>query len=687
MTKRGKSKIGQIEIFDNDLILQSLSEGVCVIDADRKLTFANHSAAKLLGYKSTDLLGKNYDIIFFQCDKSLAEEDLAICPIQFALTEGAASHTKAETFFRSDGSPFLVEYVCSPIFEDAQIAGTVVTFEDITERLEIEAAVSAARDAAFDAARTKAAFLANMSHEIRTPLGGIVGTANLLLDTDLTKEQRKYLQILQNSVDRLMETVNDILDFSKIEVGKLMLETIDFNLRELIEETINLFKISANKKNLRLNFTIDKDIPEDFRGDANRLRQVFNNLLSNAIKFTETGEIHLKVLRSDLESQNVVNFEVADTGIGLDEAQKARLFQPFTQADISTTRLFGGTGLGLAICKEIVELMNGKIGVESEIGKGARFWFTLLLVPSSKCQVPSSGFQVPNSKFEVLAGNETQIDDDKEFTKSGGEEKLGTMNLEPGTLKILLAEDDQVNREVASKLLEHLGYAPEFAKNGVEVVKKCLETDFDLIVMDCRMPEMDGLAAANAIRRNEKKHRPTIIALTAFSAETERENCLRAGMDDYLRKPVTKEDLIQILEKHFSAEKVVANLDLEEKFVQHSLSDIIAPETLKTFLAIESRGEKDFVFEILQIYCENAEKQISLLKNDLQHRNAKEIERRAHHLRGSSSNVGLEKLTALFEDLQNQVNLENWESIESLIAETTENFEFIKQRVFKREDL
>ncbi len=657
-----KSKIRQLEIFDNDLILQSLSEGVCVIDAARKFTFINHSAAKLLGYKSTDLLGKNYDIVFFQHDKSHSEEELAICPIQFALTEGAASHTNAETFFRSDGSPFLVEYVCSPIFEGNEIGGVVVTFQDITERRDIEAAISAARDAALEAARTKAAFLANMSHEIRTPLGGIVGTANLLLDTDLTEEQRKYLQMLQKSVDRLMETVNDILDFSKIEAGKLTLETIDFNLRELLEETVNLFEVSANKKDLRLKFTIDKDIPEDFRGDANRLRQVLNNLLSNAIKFTATGEIHLKVSKSEeVESQNVLRFEVSDTGIGLDERQKARLFEPFTQADISTTRLFGGTGLGLAICKEIVELMSGEIGIESEIGKGSRFWFTVRLL------------QITNYKLQIT---KTLEDDQNQKPKTKNQK-----------LTILIAEDDQVNREVTSKLLEHLGYESEFAGNGAEAVKKCLETDFDLILMDCRMPEMDGLAAADAIRRNEKKHRPTIIALTAFSAETERENCLRAGMDDYFCKPVTKKDLTKILEKHFSAEKVLPNLDLEENFVQHSLSDIITHETLKTFLAIESRGEKDFVFEILQIYCENAEKQISLLKNDLQNRNAKEIERRAHHLKGSSSNVGLEKLTALFEELQNQVNLENWESIESLISETTEKFEFIKQRVFERENL
>jgi len=667
MTEGRKAKIGQIEIIDNDLILQSLSEGVCVIDAARKIAFANHSAAKLLGFQNDDLIGKNYDIVFFRHDKSLSEDELAVCPIQFALTEGAASHINTETFFRSDGSTFLVEYVCSPIFEAVEIVGAVFTFQDITERRDIEAALSEVRELALESARTKAAFLANMSHEIRTPLSGVVGTANLLLDTDLTAEQRKYLQMFRKSVDSLMETVNDILDFSKIEAGKLALETIDFNLRELVEETASLFKIPANRKNLGLNLTVENDVSENFRGDANRLRQVLNNLLSNAVKFTETGEIRLKISNSEeIESQTALLFEVFDTGIGIDEEQKARLFQPFTQADISTMRRFGGTGLGLAICREIVEMMGGEIGVESEIGKSSRFWFTVRLVPSSKFRVPSS---------------KNQIYDDKEFSEKDREKKLGTRNLELGTLKILIVEDDEVNREITSKLLEQIGYNSEFAENGAEAVKKTSEKDFDLILMDCQMPEMDGFAAAEMIRRSEKSPRPKIIALTAFSAEAEREKCFQAGMDDYLCKPVTKKDLVDIVQKHFWAEKVLPNLDLEENFVQHSLSEIIAPQILNTLLEIEARGEEDFVSEILQIYCENAEKQISTLKNDIQTRDAESIGRRAHSLKGSSANVGLEKLTGLFEDLQLQANAENWERIENLITEIIENFEFIKQRI------
>ncbi len=238
-----------------------------------------------------------------------------------------------------------------------------------------------------------------------------------------------------------------------------------------------------------------------------------------------------------------------------------------------------------------------------------------------------------------------------------------------------------MNREITSKLLEQIGYESEFAENGAEAVKKTGENDFDLILMDCQMPEMDGFAAAEMIRAREKSHRPKIIALTAFSAEAEREKCLRAGMDDYLCKPVTKNDLTKILQKHFSAEKVLPNLDLQENFVQHSLSEIIAPEILNALLSIEARGEKNFVSEILQIYCENAEKQISALKSDIQNRDAESITRRAHSLKGSSANVGLEKLTGLFEDLQMQATSGNWERIEYLITEIIEKFEFIKKKI------
>ena len=657
MILANKAQIAQTVIIDNDLILQSLAEGVCVVDESRKIVFANLSAARLLGYQTADdLLEKNYDVVFFNYDKAASEEELAVCPIQFALTEGAASHINTETFFRLGGDTFLVEYVCSPLFENGQTVGAVVTFQDITERREIEAVITAAREAALETARTKSAFLANMSHEIRTPLNGIVGTASLLLDTPLNDEQRNYVEILQKSVGLLMETVNDILDYSKIEAGKFALEAIDFNLRELACEAVNLFKISADKKNLNLHFAIETDVDENFRGDETRLRQVLNNLLSNAVKFTETGEVRLKISkREEKENEIVLLFEVFDTGIGLNEAQKARLFQPFTQADASTTRRFGGTGLGLAICREIVEMMNGKIGVESEIGKGSRFWFTVNLLP-----VAERDLNVEETAAQIKAQRPKTKDQ---------------------TLKILVAEDNEVNLEITSKLLEHLGYGCETVENGAEAVKCAAETDFDLILMDCQMPEMDGFAATATIRQSGKLKRPKIIALTAFSGEIEREKMRRAGMDDYLSKPATKKDLEEIVKKHFSTEKVLPNLDLTQNFGQHFLSGIVAPETLENFLAIEERGEKNFAFEILQIYCENTERQIAEMRDDFQNREASAINRRAHSLKGSSANVGLEKPTRLFEVLETATASENWREIEGLISEIVENFEFIKHKV------
>ncbi len=672
MIQRKQNEYGQNQSDRSELILQSLSEGICVIDAERKITFANPAAARLFVCQTSELLEKNYDLIFFHQDKTLSEEDLAVCPIQFALTVGTTSHINTETFYRADGSDFLVEYVCAPIFEDAEITGAVVTFQDITERRDIEAIISQARESALEAARTKAIFLANMSHEIRTPLSGIVGTANLLLDTHLTEEQRHYLQILQKSVGLLMETVNDILDFSKIEAGKFALEAIDFNLRETVEESINLFKVPANKKNLDLNVTIENGISDDFRGDENRLRQVLNNLLNNAIKFTESGKILLSITQlEENKEQNTLRFEVADTGIGIDAEEKLRLFQPFTQADVSTTRRFGGTGLGLAICKEIVEMMGGEIGVESEAGKGSRFWFTVRLV---------SGF-----RFQVSSEDKSANIEDFKSTEQSQE--LKTLNVEPETIKILIADDNEINREVIRKLIEHIGYQCETVENGTQAVKKSAEENYDLILMDCQMPLMDGLTATKTIRQTEKSHRPKIIALTANSVVTEREKCLLAGMDDYLSKPVTKNDLVWMLNKHFSTEKVLPNLDLKQNIVQHSLAELIAPEILKSFLEIESRGEKNFIFEILQIYCQNAEEQILKLQNDFLNRDMDSIERRAHSLKGSSINTGLEKLAEDFEILESFLGSGSWQKIENLLVEINHDFAEVKQQTYSREYL
>ncbi len=653
--KTGNAKLWQGQIVNNELILHSIAEGICVVETSGKITYLNSSAAKMFGSEISDLVGRNYEEILFRRDD---ETENLTCPIRFALSEGEISHVNTETFFRRTGASFLVEYICVPLVENEQIVGAVITFQDITERREIETAIAQARDSALETANTKAAFLANMSHEIRTPLNGIIGTANLLLDSDLNQEQHHYASMLKTSADSLLEIVNDILDFSKIEAGKRELEAIDFDLRQVVENAVNFFAILARKKDLQISFEIAENVPTKLHGDSNQLRQILNNLISNAAKFTETGEIAVQISnQEENQTQVLLHFAVSDTGIGIDEAAQKKLFQPFMQADVSTTRKFGGTGLGLAICKQIVGLMQGEIGVESEPNKGSRFWFT-------------ATFQVQSSKFKVQSPNFSDLHEDR---KPKTENQL---------LNILIAEDNPINREITQKMLEYIGFESEIAENGLEAVKAATEKNYDLILMDCQMPEMDGCSAAIRIRQHE--HRPKIIALTANAAKGERERCLDAGMDDYLCKPITKENLAETIEKHFPEKKIKKSLDLKRELVQHRLTNIIDAKTLKNFLEIESNGEENFAVEMLEIFCNHTEKRILELTKDVQNRDAKAIRQKAHNLIGSSASIGISSLSNLFENLESAVEANDWNQITNHLAAISQKFENIKREIYQK---
>jgi len=634
--------------YQTDLILQSITEGICVIDLNCEITFTNRAAKSLLGIHLNDLNGRNYEETLFNRPKN----EIEFCPIRFALTDGETSHVNTETFFRADKSSFLVEYICVPLIEKDEIIGVVLTFEDITERREIEIALAEARDEALKNARIKSVFLANMSHEIRTPLHGIIGTTNLLAETDLDEKQKRYAGMLKTSADLLLDIINDILDFSKIEAGKLKLETIEFDLRQTLAEVLDVFRILAQRKNLRLFSEIDQKIPQNISGDSNQLKQVLNNLLSNAVKFTEKGEISLKIsLKEKNKKTATLLFEVTDTGIGFDQGVREQIFHPFTQADASTTRRFGGTGLGLAICREIVEKMNGKIGVESKSGKGSRFWFTAEFLNAENTQETKESLQIENGEIY-------------------------------NDVKILIVEDNEINREVVAAMLKNIGIEAESAENGAKAVELCLKQDFDLVLMDCQMPEMDGLAAARAIRQSKEiGKQPKIIALTANSSFEERQKCFAAGMDDFLTKPLEKNKLIKTLNKFCFTENPLENLDLPEKFSQHSLAEIIASETLKNFLEIESNGEENFTFEMISLFCSNAENGITGIQDALKSKNASFICRKAHQLKGSSANLGAMKLVELFENLENKIQKENWTESENLLTEIFREIEKLKKAV------
>ena len=486
--------------------------------------------------------------------------------------------------------------------------------QDITAHRAAEEAMLAAKEAAEAANRTKSQFVANMSHEVRTPLNGLLGVAAMLLETDLNPEQRQLAELVLGSGQGLLAIVNDVLDFSKIEAGRVELEAIDFAVRPIVESVVELNAVRADEKGLKLATEIASGVPEVAHGDPLRFRQVLNNLLTNAIKFSDHGQIEIALEREEHASGGVrLRCRVTDCGIGVAPEKQAHIFQPFSQADVSTSRQYGGTGLGLSICRQLVGLMGGEIGVESEPGHGATFWFTVNFTAAENACAAAA--KAPESTFEPQL-----------------------------SLRVLLAEDSAINRLVATHQLRKFGCEVVSVENGLEAVEAMATERFDLVLMDCQMPVMDGYCATEEIRRREGVGRHTrIIALTANAMAGERERCLAFGMDGHLAKPFKRTDLFAVLTSY--------DHRLAEVPILNGYSGPLDERKLAA-LRKECGDEPGQYAEYIQFFLEDAEDVLRNFAAAETAANGELLHYAAHRLRGSALNFGAQHLAELCAEIE-----------------------------------